>query len=218
MIETFNKLTERFANQLAADAFAKLRQSLKQSSTARRLEKKKAMSAVAKTIRAARRRVERWPIHHHSFSAVRQGLKRVYKQGRSSFADACDQASVENFHAWRKHVKCLWYQIRLLQPIWPRMLERLADDLEMLGDYLSDDHDLALLHQCVLKQAEESGDRTDLEALIALIDQRREELQGEARRLGERVYVDKPQAFASRLQVYWQAWRAESHVDPIAVS
>jgi hypothetical protein len=54
--------------------------------------------------------------------------------------------------------------------------------------------------------------------LVALIDQRRGELQVEARRLGERVYVEKPRAFAGRLQGYWQAWRAEGQVDPIAVS
>jgi hypothetical protein len=98
------------------------------------------------------------------------------------------------------------------------MMDRLADELKTLGEYLSDDHDLALLRQRMLESVETSGDRVDLEALIALIDQRRGELQVEARRLGERVYGEKPRAFACRLQVYWQAWRSESHVDPIVVS
>jgi hypothetical protein len=100
------------------------------------------------------------------------------------------------------------------------MMEMLADELETLGEYLSDDHDLALLRQGVLESAERSGDgdRTDLEALIALIDQRRGELQVQARRFGERVYVEKPRAFTGRLQVYWQVWRSEEHIDPIAVS
>lgn len=218
MLETFDKLTARFADQLAPDAFTELRQPLRQSSTARRLEKKKAMLAVAKALGPARRRVERWPLHHNDFSALRQGLKRVYKQGRQSFAHTYEQPSVENFHEWRKHVKCLRYQIRLLKPIWPVMMERLSDELDTLGEYLSDDHDLALLRQRVLEAAERSGDRTDLEALIALIDQRRGELQVGARRLGERVYVEKPRAFADRLQVYWQAWRSEQQIDPIAVS
>jgi len=218
MLETFDKLTARFADQLAADAFAKLRRPLQQSSPARRLEKKKTMVAVAKTVSAARRRVEAWPIRRNLFSALRPGVKRVYKQGRQSFAKAFEQPSVENFHQWRKHVKCLWYQIRVLKPIWPMMMDRLADALKTLGEYLSDDHDLALLRQRVLEGVERSDDRTDLEALVALIDQRRGELQVEARRLGERVYVEKPQAFTGRLQVYWQAWRSEEHVDPIAVS
>jgi CHAD domain-containing protein len=218
MLETIDKLTDRFANQLAPDAFTELRQPLRQSSMARRLEKKKAMLAVAKTLGAARRRVEHWPDHANGFSAVGQGIKDIYKQGRQSFARAFEQPSVENFHEWRKDVKCLRYQIQILKPIWPVMMEGLADELDTLGEYLSDDHDLALLRQRVLEPAERSGDRTDLEALIALIDQRRGELQREARRLGQRVYIEKPQDLASRLGVYWQAWRPEPDIDLIAVS
>jgi CHAD domain-containing protein len=218
MLEVFDKLTDRFAKQLSPNAFAKLRQSLSQPSTTRRLEKKKAMLPVAKTISAARRRVEHWPIQQDGFSALGQGVKRVYKQGRQSFTNALAQPSVEIFHEWRKDVKYLRYQIRLLKPIWPTMLERLGDELETLGESLSEDHDLALLRQHMLEAAKPTDNRTDVEALIALIDQRRGELQVEAKRLGERVYAEKPRAFTGRLQVYWQAWRSDEHIDPTTVS
>jgi CHAD domain-containing protein len=218
MVETIDKLTDRFADQLATDAFTELRQPLRRSSTARRPEKQKARVEVAKTLRAARARVAHWPLHHNGFSAVHQGLKRVYKQGRKSFATACDHPSVETFHEWRKHVKCLWYHIRLLKPIWAPMMDRFADELKTLGEYLSDDHDLALLRHRVLEQTEHANGRMDREALVALIDQRLGELQVEARRLGTRVYVEQPRAFTARLKVDWQAWRAERHANPIAVS
>jgi CHAD domain-containing protein len=218
MQETFDKLTGRFAEQLSPNVFAELRQSLRQSSTTRRLEKQKAMLTVAKTIRTARRRVEHWPIHQDGFAAFGQGVKRVYKQGRQSLTNAVAQPSVEIFHEWRKDVKYLRYQIRLLKPMWSTMLDRLGDELETLGEYLSEDHDLALLRQHVLEAADPADNRTDVEALIALIDQRRAELQVEAKRLGERVYAEKPGAFTGRLQVYWQAWRSSEHIDPITVS
>jgi len=195
-----------------------LRQLLKQSSTGRRLEKKKIMLEVARTIRTARRRVQQWPIHQDDFSALGQGIKRVYKQGRQSFANAIEQPSIENFHEWRKDVKYLRYQIRIIKPIWSTMLERLGDELETLGEYLSDEHDLALLRQCVLEPAEPPDGHMDIEALIALIDQRRGELQVEAKRLGERVYAEKPRAFAGRLEVYWQAWRSDGHIASVNVS
>jgi CHAD domain-containing protein len=218
ILEIFDKLTDRFAAQLAANAFTELRQSLSQSTTARRTEKQQALAAVARTLTAARRRVERWPIHEDGFLALRPGLKNTYRRGRRSFVTAFEQPSVENFHAWRKEVKSLWYQLRLLKPIWPPMMGTLADELKTLGDRLSDDHDLAVLRQRVLDQAEKLGDRTTLEALIALIDQRRGELQVEAKHLGERLYAEKPQTFVGRLQAYWQAWGVEAEVDPIAVS
>ena len=86
MRETLDKLTVRFAEQLAPNAFAELHQSLRQSSMAQRLEKKKAMLAVAQIIGAARRRVEHWPIQQDGLTALRQGVKYAYKRGRQSFA------------------------------------------------------------------------------------------------------------------------------------
>jgi CHAD domain-containing protein len=216
MLETFDKLTERSSAQLAADAFTELRKTLRQSSTTRRVEKQKALAVVARTISAARRRVEHWPINHDGFSALGPGVERAFKRGRRGFAVAVDQPSVENFHEWRKDVKCLWYQIRILKPIWPKMMEKFADELEVLADYLSEDHDLAILRERVLGHAGQLDDRPALETLVALIDQRRGELQVEATRLGARVYGEKPRAFVGRLQAYWQAWRAEVQVDPIA--
>jgi CHAD domain-containing protein len=216
--ETFEKLTVRFADQLAPNAFAELHRSLRQSSMAQRLEKKKAMLAVAKITATARRRVEHWPLQQDGFTALRQGVKGVYKRGRQSSANALAQPSVEHLHEWRKDVKYLRYQIRLLKPIWSTVLGKLGDELETLGEYLSEDHDLALLRQCVLEPAEPTDNRMDLEALIALIDRRRGELQGDAKWLGERVYAERPRAFVGRLQVYWQTWRSDAPIHAISVS
>ena len=218
LLETFDKLTDRFVDQLAPNAFAELLQSLKQSSTAQRLEKKKAMLAAAKAIAAMRRRVEQWPLQQDGFSALEQGVHRVYKQGRQNFTNAITQPSVENFHEWRKEVKYLRYQIRLLKPMWSTMLARLGDELDTLGESLSEEHDLALLRQRVLEPEQPIDNQRDLEALIALIDRRRGELQAESEQLGKRIYAEKPRAFSSRLRVYWQAWRAAGCIDSIAVS
>ena len=98
------------------------------------------------------------------------------------------------------------------------MMAPVADELKVLGDYLSDDHDLAILRARVFEQAKPLDDRTALEALVAMIDQRRGELEVEAKPLGARIYAEKPGAFVDRLQAYWHVWRAEVQVDPIAVS
>ena len=126
------------------------------------------------------------------------------------------EPSVENFHAWRKRVKDLWYQVRLLRPLWPGMLKDLANEFGRLADCLSDDHDLAILRQAVLRQPTE--ERTQVEALTALIDQQRGELEMEAKRLGERLYVETPNAFVRRFEVYWRAWCAEEKVASVALS
>ncbi len=59
----------------------------------------------------------------------------------------------------------------------------MAAELKTLGKCLSEDHDLAILREKVLEQLDETDDRTDIEALVALLDQRRNELQVIARTL-----------------------------------
>jgi len=218
MIEIIDKLTERFSEQLSADAFGRLRGPLVCSKRGRQQDQKRAMAEVAKTLRVARRRVEEWPVKRNDALALSRGLRRVFKRGRTEFAAAYDQPSIENFHEWRKQVKHLLYQVRLLKPVWPKLMEGWADELKKLGGYLSDDHDLAILREKVLEQSARSSKRIELEALVALVDQRRGELQVKARGLGARIYAEKPGAFVDRAQAYWQAWRSEVEADPIAVS
>ena len=94
-------------------------------------------------------------------------------------------------------------------------MKTLSGELKTLGKYLSEDHDLGILRDVVTEQLEDSDNRTEIEAFVALIDQRRNELQQEAKVLGLRIYADKPRAFALRAEAYWLAWRTERKTDPI---
>jgi hypothetical protein len=106
----------------------------------------------------------------------------------------------------------------LLKKIWPTEMSELEGELEKLGDFLSDHHDLALLEQRAGEHAKENkDDGPEIEILIGLIEERRSELRLEARLLGQRIYAEKPGAFVSRLQTYWQTWRAESKSKRAAV-
>lgn len=87
--------------------------------------------------------------------------------------------NVETLHEWRKQVKDLGYQLRILKEIWHSEVGHFADELQRLGDYLSDHHDLALLWEGSKRNWKEIGDDRELETLIALIDQNLAELRGE---------------------------------------
>jgi CHAD domain-containing protein len=218
MLEAFAKLKERYVDQLAPGALSAQRRPFAVSNARKDQEKARALHEVERSVRAARRRVRNWPLGRDGFADLAPGLRHIYKQGRKRFAIATADPTVENLHAWRKRVKDLWYQIRLLKKTWPAELGELADELEKLGDYLSDDHDLALLRQGVAKHAkEEKRNGPEVETFLALIDERRSELQMVATLLGERIYAEKPAAFVGRLQTYWHTWRAESKSKPVAV-
>lgn len=153
-----------------------------------------------------------WPIDNEVFSSLRQGLKRTYAKGRTKMARVQTTPSTGDLHEWRKRVKDLGYQVRLLAPAWPGGLKDLADELERLAGYLSDEHDLAILRRSMRQWG--SKDLAQSEALVGLIDERRCELEMEAKRWGERLYVEKPNAFVRRFKCYWRAGGAESKVEP----
>ena len=217
MLEAFGKLEERYGDQLASGALTRQRRPFAVSNAAQSREKGKALAAVGRSLRSARRRVVNWPLGHHGFGDLAPGLKRTYKQGWDAFAIACDRPTVENLHEWRKRVKDLWYQIRLLEKVWPAEMSQLAAEMKKLGDYLSDHHDLAMLRRAAADRAKEAKDEgPEIEAFLALVDQRRAELRLEAKLLGKRLYAEKPRAFVNRLAAYWQAWRAEPKSKPAA--
>src|SRR4029453_3653631 len=108
---------------------------------------------------------------------------------------------------WRKQVKYLLFQISLLNPVWPKSLDTLASELGKLAEYLSEDHDLAVLKERAFTHSEALVDSSEIYKLIVLINHRRLQLQYKATSLGSRLFAEKPKAFVSRIEAYWHAWR-----------
>ena len=105
-------------------------------------------------------------------------------------------------HKWRKEVKQLWYQLRLLTPLNRVVLEKIAGDARSLGQLLGCEHDYAFLWQRFNEKQPEAvleRERIDLEKLIR---QRGRRLQRNATELGRRFYAEPPKAFAKRIAIF----------------
>src|SRR5215813_106435 len=165
------------------------------------------MPPLTEELRLARQRVEEWPLDNDRFGALGFGLKRVYKRGRRYYGITRVEGTVENFHEWRKQVKYLWYQMSVLNPVWPKPLGTLANELGKLADYLSEDHDLAVLKERAIHQSQMLIDTSEIDKLVVLINHRRLQLQNRATALGSRVFAEKPKTFVGRIEAYWHAWR-----------
>jgi len=213
MLECFDELLERYARELDPESFAPIREWLLErrkqvTQDEQRLEAGLARMLVA--LREARDRIPDWQVaggeEADEFAAVGGGLRKTYKRGRKARAAAFAASTDEQFHEWRKRVKYHWYHARLLQRIWRPVMDCFADAAHELSDILGDDHDLAILRSTL---AEHAGNlpAANLPGLAALIGQRRTELQLSARRLGDRLYAEKPGQVTRRLGCYWSAWR-----------
>ena len=136
-------------------------------------------------------------IEAKGWTAIRPGLEKSFCRGQNALKVVLEKSSAENFHEWRKCVKDLWHQIKLLCPAWPQELRAAADELESFGEFLGDDHDLVMLKKFF---ADASGKFEGTKLLNELIESRQKELRSAALKLGAKFLAEKPSAFCRRLE------------------
>ena len=194
MVETAEKLGERFAGHAPTPLFAGLRDRLAE----RRGEDPDA-SGAAGALRALAAGADAWAVDGDERDVLVPALRRTYTRGRDAFARADRQPTAEHLHEWRKRVKDLWYQEKLVSEAWPGVLKAHADEAHALSTLLGDDHDLAVLAELLDAEPGLADDPAVVQDLIA---RRRNELVDAVRALGRRVYAERPKPFARRLERY----------------
>ncbi len=150
-------------------------------------------------------KIRGWSLRTDSWALVEPGLLRSYRDGRRAMKRVLASPSADSIHAWRKRVKDIWYQLRILQGAWPELLGAAAAQASELADLLGDHHDLAVLQEDLLAR-EGLADR---DAFTAAIAARQAELLAAAIAIGRRLYAEKPKAFGRRVERYWLAWRGD---------
>jgi CHAD domain-containing protein len=219
MIQTLDDLSERYAGQGPKATFTAIRARLEADGTESRAVDAELTAEVAEALRWARDRTDSWRLRRGGWAAIEPGLVQSYQRGRIAMQRARRHPTPESLHDWRKRAKDLWYHLRILADTSPDIVGGYVKEAHQLADVLGDDHDLAVLSEAVVGQAGELA--VDHEPVLELIDRRRSQLEAEAWLIGDRVYAEKPAAFAHRLARYWKAWRAEARVaaapEPVAV-
>jgi CHAD domain-containing protein len=147
-------------------------------------------------------RLLKWPLEDLTWKQVCGAVAKIYKRGQRGLAKTIDDPETENFHAWRKRVKDLWYQLRILQPLNRVVLTEMAHDAEVLGELLGDEHDLNFLWARLEKESSDQALRDELAHLEKLIRKRGKRLRTNALELGRRFYAEPAKAFAKRISIF----------------
>jgi hypothetical protein len=84
-----------------------------------------------------------------------------------------------------------------------------------VADLLGDDHDLAVLREYALRHPQCFGDESSKQALLAVLDRRRDALQRRAIKLGRRLYKPSPKRFVATIERGWDK-RAAARPEPVA--
>jgi CHAD domain-containing protein len=212
LLGTIDDLAKRYAGQLPERTFEVVRAPFVDRRDAQREElgSSDLTDSAAAELAAVRDRIEGWELTEGGWSALQPGLLRSYRDGRTAFQRAQDHRRGADWHQWRKRVKDLWYQERLLSEVAGPACAGQAKDAHRLADLLGDDHDLVVLRQALTGEASHTA--ADLDAVVGLIDHRQQELRRQALQLGARVYAEKPRVFVRRMRAMWRAGRGQEAV------
>ena len=147
-------------------------------------------------------RLMAWPLDGLNWKQICNAVCKIYKRGQRALARAIDDPTSENLHAWRKRVKDVWYELRILQPLNRRVLEEMAHDAEVLGELLGSERDLDFLWARLKKECGDQALADELGQVQKLITKRCERLRRDALELGRRFYAEPPKAFAKRISIF----------------
>ena len=167
----------------------------------------KALQEVRGDLEQAKRSLHRLQLADSYWEAVGTGLKDVYRQNRKRMNAALQNGGDEAFHRWRIRVKNLFYELQLLEPVWPKRLDKMTSRLSKLQDKIGLDHDIAVLKGVLRKTPEAFGGTEAVEALIRRLDAESRKLRHRVEPLGEKIFAKKPRPFVRELGQRWDNWK-----------
>src|ERR1043166_842822 len=95
-------------------------------------------------LKKLRRSAKKWPIPTIEVSTLPRVLGRSFRESRRAMRRAQVRDRAKDFHAWRKAVKNLWYQLRLAERLVSGLSRQIAE-FEELERALGDAHNLVVI-------------------------------------------------------------------------
>jgi len=208
MGEILAKLRSKDARLVSEHTFARVRRRLSS-------HKREAMEAadregtwkkVEKHLRKARQAAKGWRPGHRGFGALASGIHALHRSGRKALARARKREGAADFHEWRKQIKALWYELRLLEGC-TRTIRRDVDALHRAETWLGDDHNVVVLCAELSKDASVCRGLIDLDRLRLVADRYQCELRKKAIASTRRIYARKSRQYVRTVKRAWKLWR-----------
>jgi CHAD domain-containing protein len=205
-LQTLTQLREKATKRSGTNPFPRIEELLSMERESFSAAFSDWQKQVIPKLEAAGKRFSDWPLDHATWKQVCGAVAKSYRRGRDAFAKVLKRADPENLHDWRKEVKELWYQLRLLRPLNRVVLEEIAGDAKTLGELLGRGHDFAFLLDRLEKEDGDQNlqkERADLQKLIRKLTRR---LERDVTELGRHFYAEPPKAFAKRISIFIDDW------------
>jgi CHAD domain-containing protein len=163
------------------------------------------LARLADDLAALRRDAGSWRLQGKGWAALAPGLGGTWRRARRGLTRAAQAQGAAPFHDWRTAVKHHWYQARLLQPLWPALMDPWIAQVDDLGEGLGRHNDLDVLRAHLAGLDDPGLARLAAEGPLAeALAARMRAEAGAALELGARLLADRPGALVRRWGVWWQ--------------
>lgn len=205
MAETLSKLVHREPQLLSEHTRERLRRKLSshRDAVVKAAAGKDEWSDLVDELRSLEKASKRWSSAHRQFGALEPGLRAVHKRGRTAFAAALESRRAADFHEWRKEIKALWYQLRLIEDAGA-IIERHIGALEKAQAALGDDHNVTVLCDYLSSTHSSVYDSAELQRFFSRAEQYQQQLRRSAIAAAGTIYRTSSRAFVQRIRGIWR--------------
>jgi CHAD domain-containing protein len=204
---TFRILGTRLSRELPAGLLERMRDVGEQMRT--KLDEKtveKELRRTAKSLRKLRRRLRKLPVKRGR-RAIGEGITRTYREARRALAGVHADLTPERFHEWRKQVKLLSNELKIVGRGVPELATRYLAKVEKLGEILGQIHDLDCAAATAERHPRWFGSEADCDAVRGLVAEHRVVLEREAFALAAAVFAGRPRDVRELVETGWETWR-----------
>ena len=204
---TFRILGTRLSRELpGGPAGAGARRGRTAAGQAGRKSVEKELRRTARALRRLRRRLRKFPVERGR-RAIGKGITRTYRRARRALADVHADPTPERFHEWRKRVKLLSNELKIVGRAVPELATRYAPKVEKLGEILGQVHDLDCAAATTERHPRWFGSDADCEAVRGLVAEHRVVLEREAFALATGVFAGRARDVRELVETGWKRWR-----------
>ncbi len=199
LADALTLLSERHPRHLVSTAVETMRVALWMMAVrAARFARNRGRDQYLQILQGCKRRVAHLSRSGDDAKTIAQSLARIYRAGRRAMPAARADPTSEALHEWRKQVKYLIARLSAFKRRRPR-LETYDPPSPGPGEWLGDDHDLAMLAiECAAISPTILADERAAN-VAALIRRRRAALQVRSFELAREVYRSTPSGFVRKI-------------------
>jgi CHAD domain-containing protein len=207
MKETLSTLNRKNPRLFSEHTFARLQAQLNahKEDAARTAIAKGSVNVAARELRKVRRAAKRWKPAHSRFAALGAGIKATHRRGRRAMARAIKRPTGAEFHEWRKQIKALWYELRLID-CCSAALRKDVRSLHRAETCLGEDHNVAVLCGYLARTQSLVYNPIELVRLRRAAERYQRRLRKKAIASVRGIYAVKPGVYLERVKRSWKAW------------